>query len=238
VTTKTWRQANRPLVLALKLERVVLFATVFLVVVVAGLNLAATSAVLVATEMLYAMFHAWKAHTRGKRGCSRVIVRANSIDSWYLPSCFSSCARIHSQLTKMPRNAPAAMPSASSGVVAPGVAVSGGEIAPWHCLKRRPLPHGRPDKAFLDKWKAKIVEVIDKYDPDFIWFDFGLELVTDSYKKDLLAYYYNRAVKEKKEVVVSYKGHDLPPGAGLLDLEQVIIGGHSAGGRVAIENAT
>ncbi len=76
-----------------------------------------------------------------------------------------------------------------------------------------------PDKAFLDKWKAKIVEVIDKYDPDFIWFDFGLELVTDSYKKDLLAYYYNRAVQEKKEVVVSYKGHDLPPGAGLLDLE-------------------
>ncbi len=50
VTTTTWQQANRPLVLALRLERVVLFATVFLVVVVAGLNLAATSAVLVATR--------------------------------------------------------------------------------------------------------------------------------------------------------------------------------------------
>lgn len=46
----TWEEANRPLVLALRLERVVLFAAVFLIVVVAGLNLAATSAVLAATR--------------------------------------------------------------------------------------------------------------------------------------------------------------------------------------------
>ncbi len=49
-STTTWQEANRPLLLALRLERVVLFATVFLVVVVAGLNLAATSAVLAATR--------------------------------------------------------------------------------------------------------------------------------------------------------------------------------------------
>jgi alpha-L-fucosidase len=76
-----------------------------------------------------------------------------------------------------------------------------------------------PDKAFLDRWEGKIREVIDKYDPDFIWFDFGLELVPDSYKQDLLAYYYNQAAAHGKEVVVSYKFNNLPPGAGLLDLE-------------------
>jgi alpha-L-fucosidase len=76
-----------------------------------------------------------------------------------------------------------------------------------------------PSKAFLDQWKGKIIEVIDKYAPDFVWFDFGFELVTDSYKQEMLAYYYNWAIKNGKEVVVSYKGHDLPPGAGLLDLE-------------------
>ncbi len=76
-----------------------------------------------------------------------------------------------------------------------------------------------PDKPFLDRWKGKITEVIDKYDPDFIWFDFGLKLITDSYKQEMLAYFYNHALATKKEVVVSYKGHDLPPGAGLLDLE-------------------
>ncbi len=50
VKVTTWEEANRPLVSALKLERTVLFATVFLIVVVAGLNLAATSAVLAATR--------------------------------------------------------------------------------------------------------------------------------------------------------------------------------------------
>ena len=49
-STTTWQEANRPLLLALRLERVAIFATVFLVVVVAGLNLAATSAVLAATR--------------------------------------------------------------------------------------------------------------------------------------------------------------------------------------------
>lgn len=76
-----------------------------------------------------------------------------------------------------------------------------------------------PDKAFLDRWKGKIIEVIDKYDPDFIWFDFGLKLITDSYKQDMLAYFYNKAAANNKDVVVTYKSHDLPPGAGLLDLE-------------------
>jgi alpha-L-fucosidase len=76
-----------------------------------------------------------------------------------------------------------------------------------------------PTKEFLDRWKGKIIEVIDKYDPDFIWLDFGLELVTDSYKQDVLAYFYSSAAARNKEVVVTYKFNDLPPGAGLLDLE-------------------
>jgi lipoprotein-releasing system permease protein len=50
ITVTTWEEANRALVLALRLERIVLFATVFLIVIVAGLNLAATSAVLAATR--------------------------------------------------------------------------------------------------------------------------------------------------------------------------------------------
>jgi alpha-L-fucosidase len=77
----------------------------------------------------------------------------------------------------------------------------------------------QPTKAFLDRWEGKVIEVIDKYEPDFLWFDFGLELVHESYKKDLLAYYYNKAAAEHKEVVVAYKWHDLPPGVGLTDLE-------------------
>ncbi|MEO8584656.1 MAG: FtsX-like permease family protein [Acidobacteriota bacterium] len=50
VAVTTWEEQNRALVLALRLERFVLFAAVFLIVIVAGLNLAATSAVLAATR--------------------------------------------------------------------------------------------------------------------------------------------------------------------------------------------
>ena len=35
----------------------------------------------------------------------------------------------------------------------------------------------------------------------------------------MLAYYYNRAAEWGQEVVVTYKWHDLAPGAGLIDLE-------------------
>jgi alpha-L-fucosidase len=76
-----------------------------------------------------------------------------------------------------------------------------------------------PDKAFLDKWQAKIVEVIDNYDPDLLWFDFGLELVQEDYKKEMLAYYLNKAVQGKKDVTVTYKRHDLVPMVGVDDLE-------------------
>jgi alpha-L-fucosidase len=76
-----------------------------------------------------------------------------------------------------------------------------------------------PSKEFLDKWKGKIIEVVDKYDPDLMWFDFGLEMVQESYKKDMLAYYFNKAARAKKDVTATYKHHDLPPGVGVDDLE-------------------
>jgi alpha-L-fucosidase len=80
-------------------------------------------------------------------------------------------------------------------------------------------PGALPTKEFLDRWKAKVVEVIDNYDPDLIWFDFGLRLIQENYKKQLLAYYFNKAVSRRKEVAVTYKNHDLVPGVGTLDLE-------------------
>ena len=66
---------------------------------------------------------------------------------------------------------------------------------------------------------AKVREVIDKYRPDFLWFDFGLGFVPETYKKDLLAHFYNTAAADGREVVVSYKDHDLPVGVGINDLE-------------------
>jgi len=54
-----------------------------------------------------------------------------------------------------------------------------------------------PSKEFLDEWKGKIIEVIDKYDPDFLWFDFTLDIIREDYIKDFIAYYYNKALHIK-----------------------------------------
>lgn len=63
------------------------------------------------------------------------------------------------------------------------------------------------------------MEVIDKYGPDLIRFDFGLQLVHGSYKEHLVAYYSHKAEAQKKEVSIKYKHHDVPPGARVDDLE-------------------
>ena len=80
-------------------------------------------------------------------------------------------------------------------------------------------PTAVPNKEFLDEWYGKLVEVVDKYDPDFVWFDMALDLIREDYVKNFVAYYYNKANERGKEVIISYKQHDLPPGVGLLDLE-------------------
>ena len=77
----------------------------------------------------------------------------------------------------------------------------------------------RPSKEFLDTWKAKIFEVVDKYHPDMLWFDFGLRGIPEQYKQDFLAYYYNQAAERGQEVAVTFKDYDLAPGAGIVDLE-------------------
>jgi alpha-L-fucosidase len=77
----------------------------------------------------------------------------------------------------------------------------------------------KPSKAFLDRWKNRLVEVVDRYTPDYIWFDFGIRYIHQQYVQDFLAYYYNKESEWGREVVATYKWHDIPPGAALLDFE-------------------
>ena len=92
------------------------------------------------------------------------------------------------------------------------------------CSGLYPSPHepGAPEsEEFLKDWEAKVREVIDKYQPDYLWFDFGWREPTfEGYKKSLLAYYYNKAEEWDKGVVVTYKHDHLPAGVGVLDLER------------------
>ena len=85
-------------------------------------------------------------------------------------------------------------------------------------------PHatGAPEsREFLEDWLGKLIEVVDTYQPDYIWFDFGWrEPAFDAYKRAFLAHYYNSAEQWGRDVVVSYKDDHLPVGAGVLDMER------------------
>lgn len=77
-----------------------------------------------------------------------------------------------------------------------------------------------PRKQFLDMWKGKLIEVIDKYQPDLMWFDSWLDEIPDEYKTACLAYYFNKAEKWGKDVVVTFKQEDLSRDIGVEDYEQ------------------
>ncbi len=78
----------------------------------------------------------------------------------------------------------------------------------------------KPSQEYMKLWHDKLIEVIDKYDPDLMWFDFGLDFIQESFIKDYIAYYYNKSVERKKQVAVTYKDHDLPAGVGIVDYER------------------
>lgn len=59
---------------------------------------------------------------------------------------------------------------------------------------------------FLVNWYARNVELIDKYQPDLLWFDNGVDQrYLDPLKLRVAAYYYNRAKEWGKEVSLSTK---------------------------------
>jgi alpha-L-fucosidase len=60
---------------------------------------------------------------------------------------------------------------------------------------------------FLTNWLTKQYELIDKYQPDILWFDNGVNSRTlDPLKLRVAQHLYNRAAEWKKEVSISTKG--------------------------------
>lgn len=65
-----------------------------------------------------------------------------------------------------------------------------------------------PDEAYLTDWLFRCCELVDKYKPGLIYFDWWIEHEAfKPYLKMFAAYYYNRAAEWGREVVITYK-HD------------------------------
>ncbi|MCI9145772.1 MAG: alpha-L-fucosidase [Eubacterium sp.] len=78
-----------------------------------------------------------------------------------------------------------------------------------------------PSQEFLRDWLARTCELIDKYQPKVLYFDWWIH--NDAFKpylKKLAAYYYNRAEEWGFEVTINYKHNAFLPGAATFDVER------------------
>jgi alpha-L-fucosidase len=78
-----------------------------------------------------------------------------------------------------------------------------------------------PDKAFLDDWLARTCDLVDKYQPQLVWFDWWIEQpVFQPYLQQFAAYYYNRGAERKHGVAINYKNQAFPGEAAVFDVER------------------
>lgn len=79
----------------------------------------------------------------------------------------------------------------------------------------------QPDAAFLGDWLARTCELVDKYRPQLVYFDWWIEQPAFApYLQKFAAYYYNRAAQWKTGVAINYKHGAFPPRAAVLDVER------------------
>ncbi|MBN1139252.1 MAG: alpha-L-fucosidase [Anaerolineae bacterium] len=85
------------------------------------------------------------------------------------------------------------------------------------------VPH--PEEApvsyeFILDWHARTRELVDKFSPDVLWFDFGWHRDEfEPWRPRVLAYYYNHALAHGYEPVLQYKDK-IPDGVAVLDIER------------------
>jgi len=78
-----------------------------------------------------------------------------------------------------------------------------------------------PEEEWLENvWFAKVNEVVEKYQPDIIWFDSWLDKIPETYRQRMAANYLNKAEEWGKEVVIVRKQNDLPLDMSVDDLEK------------------
>jgi alpha-L-fucosidase len=81
-----------------------------------------------------------------------------------------------------------------------------------------------PDQAFLDDWLARTSELVDKYHPQLVWFDWWIaQRAFHPNLQTFAAFYYNRGAEWGKGVAINYKKHggeSFPDTAGVLDIER------------------
>ncbi len=81
---------------------------------------------------------------------------------------------------------------------------------------------------WLEDWMVRTCELIDRYQPSSLYFDWWIHNHTfKPYLKKIAAYYYNRAEEWGKEVTINYKHQAFPPTVATFDVERGALTGIS-----------
>ena len=108
-----------------------------------------------------------------------------------------------------------------SDVADPANAALYGPASNQRCAENQSEP---PDQAFLDDWLLRSCEIVDKYQPQVVYFDWWIcQPVFQPYLQRFAAYYYNRGAEWDKPVAINFKeweGRSFPDGTGVFDIER------------------
>jgi alpha-L-fucosidase len=78
-----------------------------------------------------------------------------------------------------------------------------------------------PSKEYLEDWLMRTCEIVDKYQPKLIYFDWWIQhSAVKPYLKKFAAYYYNRAAEWGVEVAINYKHDAFMFGCAVVDIER------------------
>ena len=78
-----------------------------------------------------------------------------------------------------------------------------------------------PDPAYLDDWLARTAEIVTKYHPEILWFDWWINTKEfQPYLQRLAAFYYNDAAAHGTTAAINYKYTAFPEGVAVLDIER------------------
>jgi len=85
-----------------------------------------------------------------------------------------------------------------------------------------------PTEEWLTDWMVRTCELIDRYQPKVIYFDWWIQNHSfKPYLKKIAAYYYNRAAQWGEEVTMNFKREAFPPGVATFDVERGALTGIS-----------
>lgn len=83
------------------------------------------------------------------------------------------------------------------------------------------LTDSTPTPEFLEDWLLRTCELVDKYRPQIVWFDWWIQQQAFApYLQTFAAYYYNRAAEWDVEVAINYKYQAFAEGAAVFDVER------------------